>query len=148
MVAQDVLESRELLEQKRKEIREAIKAKANKTPMSEEERARREEISEWRREWLRWMFPQRYNVAQNDTPQDYDEKLSRKLMLCTVIKTATGDDSEVTSLERIMRAVAIDHPFGTKTKNSKELYEEQVREYKKEVRARRLAKLKRFLMGK
>ena len=38
-------------------------------------------------------------------------------------------------------------PPCTRTKSLKELYEEQVREHKKEVRARRIAKLKRFLMG-
>lgn len=65
----------------------------------------------------------------------------------------TGDD------EKAIKAISLKFAAGTisggyvpppctRTKSLEELYKEQVREYKKKVRARRIAELKRFLMGK
>lgn len=64
----------------------------------------------------------------------------------------TGDD------EKAIKAISLKFAAGTisggcvpppctRTKSLEELYKEQVREYKKKVWTRRLAKLKRFLMG-
>ena len=60
-----------------------------------------------------------------------------------------GDDEKAISLKFAAGTISggCVPPPCTRTKSLEELYKEQVREYKKKVRARRIAEVKSFLMG-
>ncbi len=91
--------------------------------MTEEERKRQEER---RRSWL-WPF----------------------MVDTCVIGATTGDGEKAISPQIAAGAMSGGNvpPSCTRVKSVAQLYKEQVRKYKKEAWARRIAKVKRFLMG-